>query len=128
MAAGLAPISSDFDGYKDTVPPDAGIRVKTPWHADHSFLSELRPLLHERPLHLLLGQTVEVDLGELEEAIVALAADDCRRVDLSRRAIAHGARLRLARVVAAYNRSGGASRPCLARCQPPLTAASRRWP
>jgi glycosyltransferase involved in cell wall biosynthesis len=103
MAAGLAPIVSDFDGYKDTVPPDAGIRVKTRWHADQSFLSELGPLLYERPLHLLLGQSVEVDLGELEEAIVALAADDRRRLDLSRRAIAHArARFDWRVVVAAY--------------------------
>ena len=103
MAAGLAPIVSDFDGYKDTVPPDVGIRVKTRWHADQSFLSELGPLLYERPLHLLLGQSVEVDLGELEEAIVALAADDRRRVDLSRRAIAHArARFDWRVVVAAY--------------------------
>ena len=93
-----APIVSDFDGYKDTVPPDVGIRVKTRWHPDQSFLSELGPLLYERPLHLLLGQSVEVDLGELEEAIVALAADDRRRADLSRRALAHAPRaLRLAR-------------------------------
>ena len=44
-----APIVSDFDGYKDTVPPDAGIRVKTRWHADQSFLSELGPLALRAP-------------------------------------------------------------------------------
>ncbi len=76
MAAGLPAIVSDFDGYKDTVTPEVGIRVTTRWHADQSFLSELGPLLYERPLHLLLGQSVEVDLGELEEAIVTLAADE----------------------------------------------------
>ena len=105
MAAGLAPVVSDFDGYKDTVPPDVGIRVKTRWHPDQSFLSELGPLLYERPLHLLLGQSVEVDLGELEDAIVALAADDRRRADLSRRATAHArARFDWRVVVAAYER------------------------
>ena len=102
-AAGLPPIVSDFDGYKDTVPPDVGIRVKTRWHADQSYLSELGPLLYERPLHLLLGQSVEVDLGELEEAITALAADDRRRADLSRRALAHArAHFDWRVVVAAY--------------------------
>jgi len=119
MAAGLPPIVSDFDGYKDTVPPDVGIRVKTRWHADQSFLSELGPLLYERPLHLLLGQSVEVDLGELEEAIVALAADDRRRADLSRRALAHArARFDWRVVVAAYEsvwrRLGTVPRPAVA--------------
>ena len=103
MAAGLPPIVSDFDGYKDTVLSDVGIRVTTRWHGDQSFLSELGSLLYERPLHLLLGQSVEVDLGELEEAIVALAADDRRRADMSRRAIAHArARFDWRVVVAAY--------------------------
>ena len=89
MAAGLPPIVSDFDGYKDTVVAGVGIRVKTRWNPDQSFLSELGPLLYERPLHLLLGQSVEVDLGELEDAIVVLAADDRLRADMSRRALAH---------------------------------------
>ncbi len=103
MAAGLPPIVSDFDGYKDTVVPDVGIRVTTRWHGDQEFLSELGPLLYERPLHLLLGQSVEVDLGELEEAIVALAADDRRRADMSRRATAHArAHFDWRVVVAAY--------------------------
>ncbi len=103
MAAGLPAIVSDFDGYKDTVIPEVGIRITTRWHADQSFLSELGPLLYERPLHLLLGQSVEVDLDELEEAIVALAADDRRRADMSRRAIAHArSRFDWRVIVAAY--------------------------
>ena len=89
LAAGLPAVVSDFDGYRDTVPPEVGIRVKTRWQPDQSFLSEIGPLLYERPLHLLLGQSVEVDLGELEEALVALAADEPRRLEMSRRASAH---------------------------------------
>jgi glycosyltransferase involved in cell wall biosynthesis len=103
MAAGLPPIVSDFDGYKDTVIPEVGIRVTTRWHADQSFLTELGPLMYERPLHLLLGQSVEVDLGELEEAIVTLAADEPRRREMSLRATAHArARFDWRVVVAAY--------------------------
>jgi glycosyltransferase involved in cell wall biosynthesis len=86
MAAGLPAVVSDFDGYKDTVTPDVGVRVKTRLQADLSFLAEIAPLLYERPLHLLLGQSVEVDLVELEEALVALCADDRRRAEMSRRA------------------------------------------
>lgn len=89
MAAGLVPIVSDFDGYKDTVTFEVGIRVTTRWNPDQSFLSEMGPILYERPLHLLLGQSVEVDLAELEEAVVTLAADDHRRAEMSRRAAEH---------------------------------------
>ena len=83
LAAGLPAVVSDFDGYRDTVTPDVGIRVKTRWLPDQSFLSEVGPLLYERPLHLLLGQSVEVDLAELEEALVALAADEPRRMRMA---------------------------------------------
>jgi hypothetical protein len=77
--------------------------VTTRWHADQSFLTELGPLMYERPLHLLLGQSVEVDLGELEEAIVTLAADEPRRREMSLRATAHArARFDWRVVVAAY--------------------------
>jgi glycosyltransferase involved in cell wall biosynthesis len=88
LAAGLPAVVSDFDGYRDTVTPDVGIRVKTRWLADQSFLSEVGPLLYERPLHLLLGQSVEVDLQELEEALVALAMDERRRLEMARQAAA----------------------------------------
>ena len=116
MAAGLPAIVSDFDGYKDTVTPEVGVRVTTRWNPDQSFLSEIGPLLYERPLHLLLGQSVEVDLGELEEAIVALAADDRRRAEMSRRA--RGARARHLRLAGGHRRlrgglaaAGGAAPP-----------------
>ena len=79
MAAGLPVIASDFDGYKDTVDESVGVRVPTRNHADWSELSELGPLLYERPLHLVLGQSIEVELGALEKAIRELAADAPRR-------------------------------------------------
>jgi glycosyltransferase involved in cell wall biosynthesis len=103
LAAGLPAIVSDFDGYRDTVTPEVGIRITTRWSSDQSFLSEIGPLLYERPLHLLLGQSVEVDLGELEEAIVVLAADDRLRGEMSARAAAHArARFDWRVVIAAY--------------------------
>jgi glycosyltransferase involved in cell wall biosynthesis len=88
MAAGLPAVVSDFDGYKDSVTPDVGVRVKTRGPADLTFLSDLAPLLYERPLHLLLGQGVEIDLDDLERAIASLADDDRRREEMSRRAAA----------------------------------------
>jgi glycosyltransferase involved in cell wall biosynthesis len=79
MAAGLPVIASDFDGYMDTVLPEWGIRVPTRRMADWTELSDLAPLLYERPLHLVLGQSVEVDLIALEEAIRSLWVDPDRR-------------------------------------------------
>jgi glycosyltransferase involved in cell wall biosynthesis len=94
MAAGLPVVVSDFDGYKDTVTDDVGIRVTTRWsRVALDALSQLGPLLYERPLHLFLGQAVEIDLAELEEALHALASDHARRAEMSRRA-ADQARLR----------------------------------
>jgi glycosyltransferase involved in cell wall biosynthesis len=88
MAAGLPPVVSDFDGYKDTVDVEVGVRVPTRAWFDDSVLPELGALLYERPLHLLLGQSVAVDLGELEAALAALIADEGRRRELGRRAAA----------------------------------------
>ncbi|MEE2751399.1 MAG: glycosyltransferase family 4 protein, partial [Myxococcota bacterium] len=75
MAAGLPVIASDLDGYKDTVSEEVGIRVPTHWNADMSFLSEIGPLLYERPLHLFLGQGIEVDLVALGEAFETFYSD-----------------------------------------------------
>lgn len=79
QAAGLACVVSDFDGYKDTVDDAVGIRVPTRLGPSWRELSELAPLLYERPLHLVLGQSVEVDLVALEDALRALAVDGPRR-------------------------------------------------
>lgn len=60
MAMGLPVVVSDFDGYRDTVPDDAGWRVPTHAEADLSLLRLYGQSLFERPLHLLLGQGVSV--------------------------------------------------------------------
>ena len=75
MAAGLPLLTSDLDGYKDTVSEEVGIRVPTHWNADMEFLSELGPLLYERPLHLFLGQGIEVDLKALQAGFEQLYSD-----------------------------------------------------
>ncbi len=75
LAAGLPVVASDFDGYKDTVDDEVGRRVPTRLGVDWSFLSEVGPLAYERPLHLLLGQSVEVDLAALVNELEALGRD-----------------------------------------------------
>lgn len=88
MAAGLPVVVSDFDGYKDTVDDEVGVRVPTRLNADWAELSELAPLLYERPLHLALGQSVEVDLAVFERALRELASDAPRREKLGKAALA----------------------------------------
>lgn len=75
FAAGLPVIASDFDGYKDTVDDAVGRRVTTRLGVDWSQVSELGPLLYERPLHLILGQSIEVDLARLTATMAELAND-----------------------------------------------------
>lgn len=87
MAAGLPVIVSDFDGYKDTVDDEVGVRVPTRINPDWSELSELAPLLYERPLHLVLGQSVEVDLKVMEKAVRDLATNPIRREQLGKAAM-----------------------------------------
>ncbi len=83
MAAGLPVIVSDFDGYKDTVTADVGVRVPTRWSGDLDRLSDLGSILYQRALHLFLGQSVEVDLAAFEQALFDLCADGARRARLS---------------------------------------------
>jgi glycosyltransferase involved in cell wall biosynthesis len=75
MAAGLPVVASDFDGYKDTVSDEVGIRVPTRMAATLDRIVETSTLLYERPLHLLLGQALEIDLPALENALHALVTD-----------------------------------------------------
>lgn len=86
LAAGLPVVASDFDGYRDTVDETVGVRVPTRLNVDWSELSELAPLLYERPLHLVLAQSVEVELGPLESALRALVLDPARRERLGKAA------------------------------------------
>ena len=88
QAAGLPCVVSDFDGYKDTVDSEVGIRIPTRLNVPWAELSELAPLLYERPLHLALGQSVEVDLGVFEAAVRALISDPKRREAMGRAAVA----------------------------------------
>ena len=84
MAAGLVPVVADFDGYRESVTDEVGIRVPTRWSAPPEELRDLGPLLYERPLHLLLGQSVVVELEPLEEALLTLGRDSDRLAELSR--------------------------------------------
>jgi D-inositol-3-phosphate glycosyltransferase len=88
LAAGLPVVVSDFDGYKDTVSDDVGVRVPTRFATALDRVTEVSALLYERPLHLLLGQAVEIDLPALEAAIHGLVTDPGRRSTLAKNAAA----------------------------------------
>jgi glycosyltransferase involved in cell wall biosynthesis len=86
MAAGLPVIASDYDGYKDTAPDGVALRIPTRACVDLAELSDLAPLLYARPLHLALGQSLEVDLPALAAALTRLVADPALRASLGRAA------------------------------------------
>ena len=88
MAAGVPQIVTDFDGYRESVTEETGIRVPTHWLPPSSELRDVSPLLYERPLHLFLGQGVSVELEALEDAIVQLGRDPARREAMSRASVA----------------------------------------
>ena len=102
MAAGLPVVVSDLDGYKETVTSEVGVKVPTRWNADLSFLHDLSPILYERPLHLFLGQAMEVDLSALESAIATLYEDEPRRAAMARAAALRGQSYDWSRVIPRY--------------------------
>ena len=90
------------------------------------------PLLYERPLHLLLGQSVEIDSPSSEEAIVALAADGAAAPTCpAGRSPTRPRAVRLARGVAAYEqvwrRLAAMPRPA-PRPRPDGRPGAPRWP
>ncbi len=76
MACGLPVVVSDWNGYKDTVVHgETGLRVRTYWaacDAQVSSLSSLRPFTVN---HLLLAQSVAVDMDELYQYLYFLVTD-----------------------------------------------------
>jgi glycosyltransferase involved in cell wall biosynthesis len=120
MAAGLPVVASDFDGYKDTVDDDVGVRVPARLLAPLDRVSELSALLYERPLHLFLGQAIEIDLGALEAALAELCVDGARRARLGAAARARArARYDWRVVIAAYESAWRALGEVPLRGRPP---------
>jgi glycosyltransferase involved in cell wall biosynthesis len=91
MACGLPIVAADWDGLKETVTPEVGIRVPTWWGDATRSLDRLTPLYRVNELqlvHLALAQSVAVDVTAAWEAVRALAADPvrCRQLGAAARA------------------------------------------
>ena len=80
MACGLPVIVSDWDGYKDTVVQgETGFRVRTYWAECDARISSLAALRSWTVDHLLLAQSVAVDLDELYGYLFLLVTDPALR-------------------------------------------------
>lgn len=83
MACGLPAIVSDWNGYKDTVVHDeTGIRVRTYWAQCDDQISNLGGQRAWEVDHLLLAQSVAVDIEELFYALYRLVRDPAMRCRL----------------------------------------------
>ncbi|MDB3913060.1 glycosyltransferase [Paracoccaceae bacterium] len=83
MAAGLPVIASDWDGLRDTVSPDVGIRVPTFSLSGAQTANQAR-LLHLDQINFAqysgnLSAQVEINVPALIDAIVGLASNDTLR-------------------------------------------------
>lgn len=79
MAAGLPVIATDWDGIKDTVSEDVGIRVKTRMLGDRHSLPDIWNYFNHPNQHGQYGDrcsaTIEIDLRQLTQAIHDLASN-----------------------------------------------------
>ncbi len=92
MAAGCPVVVSDYDGYREAVPEQAGIRIPTYSVGISADLSDMAPLSHRRSTHLRLGQGTAIDLRALTDALADLIANPGRRDELGRAAARHAER------------------------------------
>lgn len=102
MAAGVPPLVSDFDGYRELVRHgETGYRIPTLWAPPASPLEDLEtlnPSIH--PFYL--AQTFVVDLDATVAALETLVGDPATRQRLSQNAIQHAQQYRWSAVVPRY--------------------------
>lgn len=89
MACGVPVIASDWNGYKETVVHgESGMRVPT-YMPRLPGLVAPRHLVDNSLMHLIVAQSVAIDVGRLAQTMVLLGSDEEYRARL-----AHGARVR----------------------------------
>jgi hypothetical protein len=83
MACGVPVIASDWNGYKETVVHDeTGMRIPT-YVPRLPGLVAPRHLVDNSMMHLMVAQSVAIDVGRLSDAIVLLGGDEEYRMRLS---------------------------------------------
>lgn len=91
MAAGLPVLVSDWDGLRDTVTPDVGIRVATrtlgPAHAEQESYRHLTGVDNYVQYCAQTSAMTEIDMGGLVQAILALARNPDLRARLGQAGI-----------------------------------------
>ena len=93
MSCNVPVVAADWDGYKESVVHgETGLRVPTYMPRFTSILPD-RKLIDNSLMHLLVAQTVAVDVARLAEAIILLGSDEPYRLRL-----AEGARQRATNV------------------------------
>jgi glycosyltransferase involved in cell wall biosynthesis len=90
MACGLPVIGADWDGLKETIAPEVGVRVPTVWGPALAGLDRLSPLYRSgefTAMHLVAAQSVAVDVDAAFDALGRWAAepDGARRMGLAAR-------------------------------------------
>ena len=78
MASGLPVVTSDWDGYKDTVSASVGARVATYMPQLSRTLVD-RQVLDDSLVHLLVGQAVAIDVGAFSARMAELGRDPALR-------------------------------------------------
>lgn len=89
MACGLPIVAADWNGLKETVTPDVGIRIPTYWGPAVDRFDRLSPLYRatEMPLlHLAVAQSVAVDVAAAWEAVDVLRREPARCLAMGRAA------------------------------------------
>ena len=84
MACGVPVIASDWNGYKETVAHgEAGIRVPTYVPLLPGIVAP-RHLVDNSLMHLIVAQSVAIDVGRLANAMVLLGTDEAYRAYLAK--------------------------------------------
>lgn len=83
MAAGLPVLATDFDGYRDlVVEGETGYLIPTLWQQPSEMIRELRGILEQKVVGLLLAQTFALDMDVLLLRMKELVSSEALRLKL----------------------------------------------
>jgi D-inositol-3-phosphate glycosyltransferase len=87
MSAGIPVVISDWDGYKETVTDNYdGFKIPTYWHKSSDYIDYSSENTDVEKKYMRLNQTVCVDVGKYEDALIKLIKDKNLREFIGRNA------------------------------------------